>query len=74
MQEKPKSGLSEKQSDLEGLSLLDEGGEEVAMNLARVALRIIPVEDLKDPRYSRTSDGSVQVLVDHETFLALNPA
>jgi hypothetical protein len=54
-----------------GLSLKGEEGREVAINLARLALGKLTLNELKDPRYSLTADGAVSLDLDDESLAAL---
>lgn len=55
-------------SALGGLDLSGEAGEEIAMNLTRLALGSLSVAELRDPRYGLTRSGAIELRVDAKSF------
>lgn len=58
----------------EGLSLKGESGRIVAINVARLALGRVGVDELNDKRYGLTPDGAISLDLDLESVDALESA
>ncbi len=54
----------------EGVRLVGPEGRANAIKLAELAMGVLSSRELGDPRFSRKSDGGVEVLVDSKTFEA----
>lgn len=56
----------------DGLRLDGDAGLEVMRNMRRLAAGQLAIEDLRDPRYGRTADGVLELILDPATYLAIN--